>query len=177
MEPSIRWWLSSPLPAVLEARAGQMLTTGQMVLGDVVLTVSRVEVEAEADLTPPVVVETLSPIVVSTGMLGEKGLAKVFWAPWDDGFNRILTQNLVNKARALGKEVAQGAMVRLEGLAGVRSRLVTVRGIQVRGYKGRFRAWGDRGLLAVGYDAGFGERNAQGFGMVRVGGDDGCMCS
>lgn len=168
MEPPILWWLSSPLPAVLEALAGEMLTAGQVVLGDVVLAVAQVEVEAESPLMPPVEVETLSPIVVSTAVEGEKGLMKVFLAPWDNAFQRVLTQNLVHKAMALGKAPQQGAWVQLKPLGDVRSRLATVRGIQVRGFEGRFLAMGDALLLRVGYDVGFGERNAQGFGMVRV---------
>jgi CRISPR-associated endoribonuclease Cas6 len=32
----------------------------------------------------------------------------------------------------------------------------------------RFIAEGPQDLLRIGYEAGFGERNAQGFGMVRV---------
>jgi CRISPR-associated endoribonuclease Cas6 len=32
----------------------------------------------------------------------------------------------------------------------------------------KFRVSGSTELIQVGYDAGFGERNAQGFGMVRL---------
>jgi CRISPR-associated endoribonuclease Cas6 len=43
-----------------------------------------------------------------------------------------------------------------------------VRGIRVRGWMMRFQVSGPPELIRLGYDAGFGERNAQGFGMVRI---------
>lgn len=95
-------------------------------------------------------------------------MVKVFLSPWEGAFQQVLTQNLLNKARALGMEPLGGAGVQLKPLVGVRSRLVSVRGIKVRGFEGRFQALGDGLLVRVGYEAGFGERNAQGFGMVGI---------
>ncbi|HXG41402.1 MAG TPA: CRISPR-associated endoribonuclease Cas6 [Dehalococcoidia bacterium] len=168
MEPPAYWWISSPLPQVLEAVAGPLLTAGHITLGHVRLAVALVEVEPQPDISPPCEVETLSPIVVSTAAKRGNKLSHVFLAPWEDEFQRVLTQNLANKAHALGLPVADGAWVRLEPLGEVRSRLVEVNETKVKGYYGRFRATGDPALLALGYDMGFGERNAQGFGMVAL---------
>ncbi len=49
-----------------------------------------------------------------------------------------------------------------------RSKLLTVNSTQVRGWMMKFEAKGPVELLRLGYEAGFGERNAQGFGMVRA---------
>ena len=46
------------------------------------------------------------------------------------------------------------------------SRLLLVSGMQVRCWQGTFVAEGPVELLQIGYSAGFGERTAQGFGMV-----------
>jgi CRISPR-associated endoribonuclease Cas6 len=168
MEPPAYWWISSPLPRVLEAVAGPFLTSGNLVLGDVHLAVALVEVEPQLDISTPCEIETLSPIVVSTAAQKGGKLTHIFLAPWDQDFQRVLTQNLVNKARALGRPVAEDAWVRLEPLGDVRSRLVEINDTKVRGYYGRFRASGDPTLLALGYDMGLGERNAQGFGMIAL---------
>lgn len=168
MQPPVWWWISSPLSPIVEALAGFLLTAGTVQLGGVHLTVALVEVEATPALTPPLVVETISPIVASTAVEQGGRLRKVFLAPWEEEFHRVLSQNLINKARAFGQPVAEDAAVRLEPLKGVRSRLVTINDIAVRGFEGRFRASGDRLLLHIGYEMGFGERNAQGFGMVRL---------
>jgi len=108
----------------------------------VALTISLVEVEGTPDLTSPVVLETLAPIVASTGGEWEGRFQKVFLEPWDEDFHRVLTQNLRNKAQALGERVSEDAWVRLEPLGVVRSRLVKVRDTAVRGFEGRYRALG-----------------------------------
>ncbi|GBD11645.1 hypothetical protein HRbin23_01316 [bacterium HR23] len=168
MESPVYWWVSSPLTRILEAVVGPLLLAGEVRLGEVALGVASVEVEGEPPLCPPVEVETLAPLVVSTVEEREKGRVKVYLSPWDERFQRVLTQSLVRKARALGQTPAEGARVRLTPLGGVRSRLTVVAGTQVRGFEGRFRAEGDPLLLGVGYSVGFGERNGQGFGMVRL---------
>ncbi len=168
MQPPVWWWVSSPLLQIVEAVAGFLLTKGTINLGSVNLTVVQVEVEAMPPLKPPLVVETLSPIVASTGVEQGGRLRKVFLEPWQEEFHRVLSQNLINKARALGHAISGDTKVRLEPLKGVRSRLVTVNDIAVRGFEGRFRASGDTLLLRIGYETGFGERNAQGFGMVQL---------
>lgn len=168
MQPPVWWWISSPLSKVLEAVAGPFLTNGTVNLGGVVLTVALVEVEGVPRLEPPLVLETLAPIVASTGAERGGRLQKVFLSPWQEEFHRVLSQNLINKARALGEPITPEAAVRLEPLGGVRSRLVSINGVAVRGFEGRYRAWGDPLLLRIGYEMGFGERNAQGFGMVQL---------
>jgi len=168
MEPPVWWWISSPLSQVLEAIAGPFLTLGAVNLGGVVLAVSLVEVEGIPEMEPPVVLETLAPIVASTAEERDGRLCKVFLSPWQEDFHRVLTQNLINKGRALGYAVTEEMAVRLEPLGGVRSRLVKVSGLAVRGFEGRFRALGHPLLLRIAYDWGFGERNAQGFGMIRL---------
>jgi len=170
MEPPVRWWLSSPLPEVLEAVAGPFLTSGSLNLGGVVLAIGLVEVEPEPELAPPLVLETLSPIVASTAAERAGKLQKVFLSPWQEDFQRVLAQNLINKAQALERRLPPGAWLRLEPLGQVRSRLVSVSGTFVRGYEGRFRAQGHPLLLQLGYQMGFVERNAQGFGMVKLAG-------
>ncbi len=168
MEPPVWWWIASPLPQVLEAVAGPFLTGGMVNLGGVVLRVALVEVEAVPELAPPLTLETLAPIVASTGEERDSRLQKVFLSPWQEDFHRVISQNLINKARALGHQVPEHAAVRLEPLGGVRSRLVRINGAAIRGFEGRFRALGHPLLLCIGYEMGFGERNAQGFGMVRL---------
>jgi len=49
-----------------------------------------------------------------------------------------------------------------------RSKLFRVQGTKVRGWEGKFWVEGDPELIRIGYEAGFGERNAQGFGMVKL---------
>lgn len=167
MSPPIQWWVSSPLHASMEALASTLLKEGVAQLGKVEFMVERVEVEETPQFSGCGLFETLSPIVASTGMLKGERLEHRFLSPEEPEFWILLERNLRRKAQALGEEVSPEPL-RLEAMGKWRSRLFEVQGTKVRGYEGRFWAEGDGRLLWVGYEAGWGERNAQGWGMVRL---------
>ncbi|MEM2591409.1 MAG: CRISPR-associated endoribonuclease Cas6, partial [Thermofilaceae archaeon] len=97
---------------------------------------------------------------------------KRFLSPEEPDFARVLSDNLRRKAQALSGEVPDGEL-RFEWLGEPRSKLMRVNDTDIRGWMMRFRVSGPVELIRLGYDAGFGERNAQGFGMVRVANSDG----
>jgi len=167
MVPPIRWWVSSPLNELLEALSLTLLTEGEALLGKTRLVVERVVVEETPELSEFCLFQTLSPIVVSTGIRRGEKLEHKFLSPDEPDFWRILEVNLMRKVQALGREVPPDP-VTFKPVGKWRSRLYEVQGTKVRGFEGKFRAGGNQELLYIGYEAGFGERNAQGFGMVRV---------
>ncbi|RKQ88680.1 CRISPR-associated endoribonuclease Cas6 [Brockia lithotrophica] len=166
MVPPIRWWVSSPLIGLLEALALTLLTEGTALLGKTQLVVERVVVEENPELSGFRLFQTLSPIVVSTGIRRGKKLHRRFLSPDEPDFWRNLEANLRRKAQALGWEVPPEPLT-FKPVGKWRSRLYEVQGTKVRGFEGKFWAGGNKELLSIGYEAGFGERNAQGFGMVR----------
>ncbi len=168
MTGPLHWWVSSPFPAPLEALAATLLKEGQARWGEVTVEVEKVEVEPEPSLTQPVLLETLSPITVSTGVRRGDKLLKVFLSPQDPDFERIVNDNLRRKAQVLGEKIPGKAFLRLTPKEPPHSKLVWTQGLKVRSYEGKFEARGNLRLLRIGYESGFGERNSQGFGMVRV---------
>ncbi len=165
MEPPINWWVSSPIAAVMEAFLYGLLTWSEVSLGGQKVFVDKVEVEPCPGFGEEATLETLSPIVASTGVREGERLHKVFLSPESPDFSRVITENLQRKAVALwGKEMP--GEVEVKPLK-YRSRLVTVHGTKVRCYEGVFEVKGTPELLKLGYEAGFGERNFQGFGMMR----------
>jgi len=111
---------------------------------------------------------TLSPIFVSTGERDAAGrFQKRFLSPDEPDFARVLTDNLKRKAEAVSREIPDGEL-RFEWLSPPKSKLMNVNNTNVRGWMMKFRVTGPPELIQLGYDAGFGERNAQGFGMVTV---------
>ncbi|WP_205664691.1 CRISPR-associated endoribonuclease Cas6 [Ammonifex thiophilus] len=141
---------------------------GEVALGSVRLKVEEVKEEPPPDFSGPVLCETMSPVVVSTGIRKGAKLHKRFLPPEDPAFWYIAEQNLRRKAAALNLDLPAGATVRFERVGDWRSRLVEVQGLKVRGYEGRFVAEGNWRLLLLAYEAGLGERNSQGFGMFRI---------
>lgn len=92
---------------------------------------------------------------------------KVFLAPEDPRFSRVIQENLYRKAKALQLSVPEAEVHLLP--VRVQSRLVRLHRATIRAWEGEFLYEGPTVLFRVGYQAGFGERNGQGFGMMRVG--------
>ncbi|MCS7264995.1 MAG: CRISPR-associated endoribonuclease Cas6 [Armatimonadetes bacterium] len=167
MTPPILWWVSSPLPAPIEALAMTLATETQFRIGKVYLMVERIEVEELPNFTGRCLFQTLSPIVASTGVRKGEKLEHKFLSPNEPEFWRVVEMNLRRKAQALDLEFADEPL-KFEPVGEWKSRLYEVQGTKVRGFEGQFWAEGNSELLKIGYDAGFGERNAQGFGMVKL---------
>ncbi len=167
MTPPISWWVSSPLPAPMEALAMTLLTDNQISIGKVRLTVEHIEVEETPKFERRCLFQTLSPIVASTGIRRGEKLEHKFLSPDEPDFWRVIETNLRRKAQALDLTVSSEPL-KFQLAGEPRSRLYEVQGTKVRGFEFKFWAEGDPKLLKVGYEAGFGERNAQGFGMVKV---------
>ena len=162
----LRWWISSPLESVVEALALGLLAQPEVRFGIHTLHVGQISVLLPPTFTEKMTFITLSPIFVSTGHRNDEGkFCKRFLSPEEPEFTRVLVENLRRKFIAAYGEVSDGEL-RFEWLDEPRSKLFCVNKIKVRGWMLRFCVSGSTDLIRLGYDAGFGERNAQGFGMV-----------
>lgn len=164
----IRWEVTSPLDPLVEAVTLGLLMDPAVRLGRETLKIEQVRALETPPFTDRMTFVTLSPVCASTGLRDDKGVfQKRFLAPHEDDFWRVLNDNLKRKAEAVFGS-ASSAEVSFACTGDSRSKLLTVNDTQVRGWMMKFEAQGPVELLRVGYEAGFGERNAQGFGMVRA---------
>lgn len=178
---------------LVEEAAGQFIAglfqNQQLRIGDrlsgVAFTVSQVEALPAPVFAGCMRFRTRSPLCVAT-MNEHKGrLQPQYLSPDDERFGRILLDNLVNKFIAVGQhglpvlgEQAAGALAsepagRFALLSSPVSRLVTIKAgtpqeTKVRGYLFDFELEDPAALQALGYYAGFGEKNSLGFGCAEV---------
>jgi CRISPR-associated endoribonuclease Cas6 len=136
--------------------------------------VERVETAPIRLSKEKVTLQTLSPLVIAQRDKQDK---KKYLSPLDSGFKELFINNLLEKYKASGKEmppVWQNYPFSLEvDEKSVRSKLITIKQntsnpIQVKGYLFDFILQAPKELLEVGLTAGFGNENAQGFGMCDV---------
>lgn len=116
----------------------------------------------------PVIFRTNSPIVVSTKSDTGK---KVYLLPQDPDFSRVLAKNLIRKSKLLGISIDEEEALRKVKVlprSGVNIGSINFYGGRITYSKGYFVYYGPAELFNVGYRAGFGERNAQGFGMIEI---------
>ncbi len=164
----VRWWFSSPVVGLVEALAGGLLGMEEVRVGPLRGHLVRIGVEPLPEFGTEAVFTTLSPVVASTGEGVDEGgrFRRRFLGPEDPEFFRVLVQNLRRKAEACQLAVPEGP-VEFGVLGRWKSRLFTSHGVKVRGWQVTLRMRGPAPLLRLAYEAGLGERTAQGFGMLR----------
>jgi CRISPR-associated endoribonuclease Cas6 len=147
----------------------------------------RFRVETVRKLDPPEFSDDmqfimLSPIVCATKREGEHYPQYLF--PGDEEFERVVLENLCRKYQALHGRLFSGTCdefslaldpAYVERMEGKVQKLITLKEgrsdeTRVKGTLAPFRVIAPRELIEVGYDCGFGEKNSQGFGMVKVDG-------
>jgi CRISPR-associated endoribonuclease Cas6 len=95
-------------------------------------------------------------------------------------WSEIITRNLQRKHEALYGKNLPAAKVEWkwnedyfadEKRQKKAEKLIDIKGIKVRGWLAPFSVKGDRELIKLGYETGFGNKNSQGFGMAEVSGN------
>ena len=163
------WYISSPVAAFIEALTLGLLSKHEWELAGNVCHVVKIQVEHEPEFNSRMQLMTLSPITASTGTRAADGkFIRIFLSPEHPNFVRVLNQNLKRKAKAIGMKLDEHVELAFQFHEPYRSKLLTVNDTDVRGWMMKFTVEGPIELIKLGYDAGFGERNAQGFGMVKV---------
>ena len=113
--------------------------------------------------------QTLSPVVVS--MKRDDGSIE-YVSPEREDYGGMLINNLKEKYRAFYAKAFEGNdSFEFELLSPVKSRLITIKAntpqmTKVKGFHFDFRLQADEVLLQLMYEAGLGEKNSTGFGMV-----------
>ena len=113
--------------------------------------------------------QALSPVVVSTRR--DDGSVE-YLSPEREGYDTMLFNNLKEKYQAFtGKPFNGEECFVFELLSPAKSRLITIKAntpemTRVKGFLYQFKLKADKTLMNFMYEAGLGEKNATGFGMV-----------
>lgn len=176
---TVEWIVSSPCASFLTHFATGLLSAGGLRVGDVLLPVSQAQTCPCPDFSTSTARFTcLTPLVASRPVPTSEGGGKYYLRPSDGvAFSEALRNNLLHKYAALhghAPAVGEDAFAMefdAEYLArnphgGTKK--ITFKGIDVIGALAPFTVTGAPELIALGYEAGFGELNAGGFGMVET---------
>ena len=169
----LEWQVASPVDAFLTHLATGLLAAGQLRVGPATLPILGIDVLPAPVLTEPTVAFTcLSPLVAALPLPGGRTR---YLRPCDgDAFGEAVRRNLLRKHRLLhGAPPANDRLALTFDPAYLArtnggTKLVTYKDIRIVGAFCPFIATGSTELMETGYQAGFGEKNAGGFGMVEV---------
>lgn len=173
----VTWQISSPLEEMMGILAESLVTNPQIAIGDhmsqATFTVAGIDIAAPPPLGDKLYGETISPIFVSVDEIGAEGKRiKHHVRAEDERFSERIAANLREKFRALvGSEFEQddpAEELNFRFTEAPRSQLAQYKGTHHKCYLGRFVMTGDPRLIRLAWEAGVGEANSKGFGMIRA---------
>ncbi len=172
----MHWQIASPLDPFLHAFASGLLQSGEMRVGEAIFPVASVETLPNPELSPTMRGRCLSPVVASVGVPGRS--ACKYLRPGDPEMSERLRQNLLAKHRALFGKPPEDESLRLEWDAKylesrknqkhAGTKLIAYKDIHIVGVVCPFTMTGSTELMRTALEAGLGEKNAAGFGMIEV---------
>lgn len=171
----VTWRIGSPMEEMMGVLAESLVANGEITIGDqqshATFAVAGIDI-AEAPRTGSRLRgETISPIFVAVDETSLEGKRiKHHVRAEDQRFAACIAANLREKYRALTgipleEEEADLAFRFTEA---PRSQLVQYKGTHHKCYMGRFTLAGDPQLIRLAWDAGLGEANSKGFGMIEA---------
>lgn len=176
---SIVWQISSPIDDFLQNLINGLFEAVEIVLADNYskdrFRVVQIETIAPPEITDEIRFKCLAPITVSIKGEYNGQPSKVYLRPDDERFSQLVRQNLIEKYRTLYKrEPADSELnfnfdwqdIERRGGIGKVSKMIKYKDINIRGYLAPFTVTGNKELIKIGYECGFGSSNSQGFGMV-----------
>ena len=179
-EPLLHVTVSSPKEEFVEHLVIGLLQEPFVWIGKERFRVETVRKLDQPELTDDMQFIMLSPLVCSTKRELEQYPQYLF--PGDMEFERVLLENLCRKHQVLhGREFSCNSdqfsfgidQAYVERMHGKVQKLIALKEgrsdeTMVKGTLAPFRLQAPKELIEVGYECGFGEKNSQGFGMVKV---------
>ncbi len=172
----VHFYLAAVDAGILGSLAEHLLTKPTVRLGSTRCRVAEVGVEPEPEIDPtkPIKVKALSPITAYSTLTTPDGKKKTYYyAPQEGEWSEALISNLGRKAKAAGwaadvDEDLKGAWVRPYKVRMTDQKILDFKGTVIKGWTGLYEVNLPEPYFRLAYDAGFGAKNAQGFGMVGV---------
>jgi CRISPR-associated endoribonuclease Cas6 len=172
----VHFYLGSVDSEVLGSFAEHLLTKPAVRLGSAGCHVTEVGVEPEPEIDPakPVIVKTLSPITAYSTLTTPDGRKRTYYyAPQEREWSESLVSNIARKAKALDWSTnvdkdLEKAWVRPYKVKSADQKVLDFKGFVIKGWTGLYEVNLPEPYFRLAYDAGFGAKNAQGFGMVEI---------
>lgn len=169
----VRLVIASPLKLLIQQFVNALVAESEVRIGPEICRLASVSVDDTEIQTSRIRVRTLSPITVHSTMTKRDGRPyTVYYHPKEHEFEEQVFKNLLRKYIAIeGAPLLlpeSSARFRLKIRNEAKLHIVKYRQTIIKGYSGVFDMEGPTSLLKVGWDAGLGDRNSQGFGLVEM---------
>lgn len=172
-ENLVTWQIGSPLDEMMGLLAESLWAQPALLIGDhlsqAAFSLVGVDVVAPPPLTAQLRGELIAPLLVTVSKTNAAGQrVKDDLRPDDERFAVGLWSNLREKQQALGGAAPARDDFEFRFTEPPRSQLVQYKGGDHKGWLGRFVLRGDAALLRLAWEAGLGQANSKGFGMMQA---------
>lgn len=163
--------ISSPKIEILEGLAEHLFKAGQVRLGNSLVYIESVNVHTRPEFQEQALIKMLSPVTTYSTLQTRDGKPKVYYySPLESEFAELIKKNLIKKYEILNEQDGSHLELVIEpvGIKKQEEKIIPFKGGWVKGWMGKYRLSGSPELIEVGYDAGLGSKNSQGFGCFEL---------
>ena len=162
--------VASPIEEFCKSIANHMLQSDSLYIGQSDIRVDQIQIIPYQVNREDIMVETLSPIVTySTLYKADGSRYTLYFTPDESDFSRIVSENLVRKYNAFyNDDISLDEVIEIVPDGQYKQSITYYKDFLVKGISGRFILRGDMRLLQMGVDTGFGSKNSQGYGCVKL---------
>ncbi|UOY10060.1 CRISPR-associated endoribonuclease Cas6 [Methanonatronarchaeum sp. AMET6-2] len=160
--------LTSPDEEFIEGFVSGLLQKPEFSLGETSFLVESIDIQNQTKIPSKCVFKTISPIYVKTQREVEGEIKDWDLYPKDGKFYENLHNNLVSKYEEYHGRAPENDFFDITEVIHFKGRRYTIAGDHRRCSEMKFKVQGSEELLNFGYQAGFGEKNAMGFGCIEV---------
>ncbi len=173
---AIHFYISSPENDFLAQFAESLMKSSKVDLFKQRLLLSSIEVHSIPLIGEEMLIRMLSPVTVYSTFFSLEGKKKTYYySPFEDEFSRLIAENLAKKYQAFYKAAPQSTSLSITPVKVTKQSEKMVKYTPrkgpytlVKGWMGIYELKGNPELIRIGYEAGIGSKNCQGFGMFEV---------
>ena len=168
----ISFYVASPVDWILQQSAQNLIKSRKIQLGNNIGYISSVSVLRQDKVSSnKIKVKTLSPVTMHSTFKKPDGKKVThYYNPFEDDFKELLKANLQKKWQSLYRENCPYNNFTIKPLftTNRKEKIRYFKGTLIKSWTGTFEIEGDPELLQFALDAGLGDRNSQGYGMVEI---------
>lgn len=173
-QPPINIIISSPWSQFIQHFANGILERQVLQIANNTLEVTEIKMDKTPAFKDQQVykINMLSSVTMYSTLEARNGSKKTYYySPGEKEFGELISNNLVNKAKAFYREDWSQRAFNIEPVGSIDGRnqkIIIYKSFVIKGWMGNFLISGDPLMIKLAYEAGIGGKNSQGFGMFSV---------
>jgi len=170
------FYVSSPIDDFIQQFAEDLIKAGEVKLFKEPFAIASIEVNPVPTIRSPLIIKMLSPLTIYSTFFSPQGKKKTYYySPFEKEFSNLIKENLIKKYRALYKAIPSNDDFTITRIKVTKNSEKIIKYTPkkesytvIKGWMGLYKLQGNSKLIHLGYEAGLGSKNPQGFGMFDI---------